>query len=97
MVIGRLNISHYQAKTGEARIGYDVWADEVESMSPRPRDPDALMDGEGESAEPARAGVSSLSGTDAPRVAAISGARARPANGRGQSSAASEDLEDLPF
>jgi single-strand DNA-binding protein len=97
MVIGRLNISHYQAKTGEARTGYDVWADEVEGMGPRPRDPEALMDGDPEAAEPARAGVSSLSGAETPRPAATSGARARPANGRGQSGAGGEDLEDLPF
>jgi single-strand DNA-binding protein len=97
LVVGRLNISHYTAKTGEARTGYDVWADEVESMTPRPRDPETLMEGEPEAAEPAHAGVSSLAGAGAPRAAAAGAARGRPANGRGQSTAGSEDLEDLPF
>jgi len=35
LVIGRLDIGHYQSSEGEARISYDVWADELVSLSPR--------------------------------------------------------------
>jgi single-strand DNA-binding protein len=48
-VAGRLDISHYQSRDGEARIGYDVFADEVQNVSARsvgvdeagPAEPDA--------------------------------------------------------
>src|SRR6188768_3195304 len=36
MVIGRLSISHYTSKDGEPRTGFDVYADEIEAMTPRP-------------------------------------------------------------
>jgi len=29
LVVGRLDISHYQSRDGEPRMGFDVWADEV--------------------------------------------------------------------
>src|SRR5713101_7074738 len=32
LVIGRLDISHYQSREGEPRTGFDVWADDVQSM-----------------------------------------------------------------
>ncbi len=35
LVIGRLDITHYQSHDGEQRVGYDVWADEVQNLSPR--------------------------------------------------------------
>ena len=35
LVIGRLGISHYQSREGEARTGFDVWADEIQHLSPR--------------------------------------------------------------
>jgi single-strand DNA-binding protein len=35
-VAGRLDISHYQARDGEDRTGYDVFADEVVNLSARP-------------------------------------------------------------
>jgi single-strand DNA-binding protein len=35
-VAGRLDIRHYQTRDGEPRTGYDVWADEVQSLSPLP-------------------------------------------------------------
>ena len=92
LVMGRLDISHYQAKDGETRTGFDVWADEVQAMSPRAMGPEPeALDGETE-AEPALAGVSSLAGG-----AGSTNGRGRAA-GRGESAAsASEDLEDLPF
>jgi single stranded DNA-binding protein len=35
LVVGRLGISHYQSREGEPRTGFDVWADEIQSLSPR--------------------------------------------------------------
>ena len=35
LVIGRLDIGRYQSRDGETRTSYDVWADEVQSMSGR--------------------------------------------------------------
>ncbi|SRR6266540_1002729 len=95
MVIGRLTIGHYQGRDGEQRTGYDVWAEEVENMAPRPRDTDG-MDGEAESAaEPALAGVSSLASAEGPRGG---GESANGSRRRAQSAAPpAEDLEDLPF
>jgi single-strand DNA-binding protein len=89
VVIGRLNIGHYTSKDGEARTSFDVWADEVDTLGPRPRDPDALPDGEPEA-------------TETPAAAEPVGAtRGRAVNGRGTSSssarATSEEPEDLPF
>lgn len=34
-VAGRLNMTHYQSRDGEPRTSFDVWADEVQSLSPR--------------------------------------------------------------
>src|ERR1051325_7914624 len=36
LVVGRLDISHYQSKDGEPRTGFDVWADDIQSMTARP-------------------------------------------------------------
>ena len=35
LIVGRLDIGHYQSREGEQRVGYDVWVDEVQSLSPR--------------------------------------------------------------
>jgi single-strand DNA-binding protein len=35
LVIGRLEINHYQSSEGDARTSYDVWADELVLLSPR--------------------------------------------------------------
>jgi single-strand DNA-binding protein len=99
MVAGRLVIGHYVGKDGDQRTSYDVWADDFEGMSPRPRDTESLMEADADApAEPVAAGVSSLAGTEEPRAAATSGARGRGTNGRTQAAGtAPEDLEDLPF
>jgi single-strand DNA-binding protein len=34
-VDGRLSISHYTSRDGEQRVGFDVWADDIQSLSPR--------------------------------------------------------------
>ncbi|MBV9324646.1 MAG: single-stranded DNA-binding protein [Chloroflexi bacterium] len=103
LVLGRLDIGHYQSKEGEPRVSFDVWADEVQSAS-TPRSfaadldgPDADVEAAG---EPALAGVSSLD-----RGGAGANARSQAPNGRGRpprgdsggSGGSAEDLEDLPF
>lgn len=94
LVIGRLDISHYQGKDGEPRTGFDVWADDVQSMStPGARGFGPEGDGadvEQESLEPATAGVSSMAANGRARPTAN---RSAPPRAAGESS----DLEDLPF
>jgi single-strand DNA-binding protein len=102
LVIGKLDISHYQSRDGEARVSYDVWADDVQIVGARTYG----GDGEGSEldadagAEPAAAGVSSLSASGAPGNGATAArgraARGGEAAGRG-GAARGEDLEDLPF
>jgi single-strand DNA-binding protein len=93
LVLGRLDIGHFQSRDGETKTSFDVWADDVQAMSARTFGADAEpMDMETESTEPALAGVSSL-GSSAP-------ARPNGKNARGNSASAetkTEDLEDLPF
>src|SRR5205807_9598852 len=76
LVIGRLDIGHYQSRDGEPRTSFDVWADEVQAMSSRQMaaEADAAMDAEGDGPELARAGVSSI----AP-AASANGRAGRPA------------------
>jgi single-strand DNA-binding protein len=87
LVIGRLDISHFQSKDGEPRTGFDVWADDVQivsgtrSMAP---DQDGL-ESDADGPEPALAAAPS-------NGRARSGTRPAPA-GR----PTPEDLEDLPF
>jgi single-strand DNA-binding protein len=88
LVIGRLDISHYQSKDGEPRTGFDVWADEVQLVSaPRSMAADQdVLESEADLPEPATA-------------AAPGNGRARPAGRPAPTprSPSSEDLEDLPF
>src|SRR5919198_398292 len=51
LVIGRLDIGHYQSREGETRTSFDVWADEVVNLSGRPPGAEAeaaALDVEGE-------------------------------------------------
>jgi single-stranded DNA-binding protein len=89
LVMGRLDIGHYQGKDGESRTSFDVWADDVQALSMRgPLSESDADGGEGEQAEPVGAGVSSLVG---------SGAGAARANAKATVSGSSDELEDLPF
>ena len=97
LVIGRLDIGHYQGKDGEPRVSYDVWADDVQAVSSNRtfgsevEAPPAAGD---EVAEPALAGVSSLNGSAEGQSARGRAPRGdAPTRGGGSS----EDLEDLPF
>src|SRR5918912_4207999 len=35
LVFGRLDVGHYQSREGEMRVSFDVWADDVQSVSAR--------------------------------------------------------------
>jgi single-strand DNA-binding protein len=56
-VAGRLDISHYQSRDGEARVGYDVFADEVQNVSARPATPDEADPDAAPAAAPAPTGA----------------------------------------
>lgn len=108
LVIGRLDISHFTSKDGESRVGFDVWADDVQGMGQRTgveafgaplADPDA-----GESAD--APGSTALAGTGvgagSARAAATTGRNGRAhapnaAVGGATATAERDDLEDLPF
>lgn len=94
MVIGRLDITHFQGKDGESRTGFDVWADELQSMSSaRPLGPDADgADADQEGLEPALAGVSSM-----PARGGAANGRTRPAGRSAPPAGENTELEDLPF
>jgi single-strand DNA-binding protein len=47
LVVGRLDISHYQARDGETRVGFDVWADEVVHLAARSAEGDRDLVGAG--------------------------------------------------
>ena len=103
LVIGRLDISHYQARDGTMRTGFDVWSDDIQAMSSRgaPSDADGhVAEADDDRGEPALAGVSSLNG-GAPSGARSNGQGARQANARAESSNRGGEpaggLEDLPF
>jgi single-strand DNA-binding protein len=85
LVEGRLDISHFQARDGESRVGFEVWADEVVNVSGRPG---------GDDTEPVAMGARGTAEALEP-VGAVGGAP--PTNGRARRSAPAEDLEDLPF
>src|SRR5215207_3792607 len=52
LVVGRLDIGHYQSREGETRTSFDVWADEVQLIGPRPPlgEPETALDGEADAA-----------------------------------------------
>jgi single-strand DNA-binding protein len=100
LVVGRLDISHYQSKDGEPRTGFDVWADDIQSMTARQTgmDNEGTLDGEANGPELVGAGVSSLSAASAARPSS-NGTRSRSAQRTESppSPGKTEDLEDLPF
>ena len=68
LVIGKLDIGHYQGRDGEARVSYDVWADDIQTVS-APGGTRSYsrtwmaVEGEADAApEPVASGVSSLNG-----------------------------------
>ena len=106
LVFGKLDISHFQTRDGEPRTGFDVWADDLQSMSVPQRsmngDTDTL-EADSEALEPALGGVSSLNGgaTGSASANANGNGRGRGAQRASGSSVAgsgsTEELEDLPF
>ena len=102
LVLGRLDIGHYQSRDGEPRTSFDVWADEVQAMSARgpSSEPETLQDGDAEAREAVLAGVSSLAGGAAGRGGSSSngkGARSATRSAPAGAESSSEDLEELPF
>ena len=47
LVVGRLDITHYQSRDGEPRVGFEVWADEVVNLAGRPTGGDSELVGTG--------------------------------------------------
>jgi single-strand DNA-binding protein len=89
LVVGRLDIGHYQSRDGDPRVSFDVWADEVQNVSAKAPGADAdPLEADAPGAEAALAGVSSLSSAE--RRSANGSADAQPSSG-------AEELEDLPF
>ena len=83
-VTGRLDISHYQSREGEPRTGFDVWADDVVTVSGR-GGADEGQPGFGQQQEPALVGA----GAARPRARAIAES--------GEPLGVSGELDDLPF
>jgi single stranded DNA-binding protein len=108
-VTGRLDIGHYQSRDGETRTGFDVWADEVQSMASRPAagaPGEGLAEPEAEAPEPAPMGVSSLAGATngsergrASNGTSATATRTRPSRQQAAvvEDSPPDDLEDLPF
>jgi single-strand DNA-binding protein len=86
LVIGRLDIGHYQSREGETRTSFEVWVDEVQAMSKviSGEPTEALL--EAETPEPVVAGVSSRGNGKAAR-----------GGGRSEGAASEAEMEDLPF
>ena len=91
-VVGRLDIGRYKSKDGDMRTSFDVWADEVQALSPRlgaPAEGSVPLEPE---AEPEPAGISSLAG------GASNGSSGRSKRSEAATKEATpEELEDLPF
>src|ERR671939_713665 len=47
LVVGRLEISRYQSREGEPRVGFEVWADEVVNLAGRSTEGDRELVGAG--------------------------------------------------
>ncbi len=105
LVFGRLDIGKYQSRDGETRTSFDVWADDVQSMSAAapfrtgPAEPDGFMDAEQAAPEAALAGVSSTAASASSSTRSNGNAKAARASSRGEGAgeAPAADLEDLPF
>src|SRR5438128_1748683 len=72
LVMGRLDIGHYQSRDNEPRTSFDVWADDVQAMSVRGQsnESEGMPEGEAQGLEPAVAGVSSMAGAASGRATA---------------------------
>ncbi len=93
LVAGRLEVAHYQSREGEARTGFDVWADQIVNLSARPAGAEA------EAATESDADLAPAAG-DVPAMAPVP-AVANGAPKRAPASAvvrgATEELDYLPF
>src|ERR1700730_6452549 len=98
LVLGRLDIGHFQGRDGTMRTSFDVWAEEIQAMTSRgaPTEPDGMLGGDADAPAAAIAGASSLSGAAGARGSNGKGARTS-ARSDSASGEAAGDLEDLPF
>ena len=87
LVAGRLQIGHYTSKGGEARTSFDVWADDFEALSARPRDVEPALGGEADVAD----------GVEVAEPVAAAGGVVNGSGRKTVARAATADLEDLPF
>jgi single-strand DNA-binding protein len=100
LVLGRLDISHYQSRDGEPRTGFDVWADDVQAMSSRlgGTEPDGMQESDADAREPAAAGVTSMGDASGARANGNGNrARSSPRASSAGAEVGGQDLEDLPF
>ncbi len=93
LVVGRLEIARFQSREGEPKVGFDVWADEVVNLSPRP-EPDAEATPAIEPVEEA----APVAPSPTSRLRSVEGHSARPARpGRRPAPVVEDELEALPF
>ncbi len=92
LVVGRLEVVHYQSREGEPRTGFDVWADQVVNVSGRPTGADVEAAFEPDGAETAPL---TPVGAAEREPAAVTGVRVRPA--ATPAVAAADELDELPF
>src|SRR3981081_4303124 len=57
LVLGRLDIGHFQGRDGTMRTSFDVWAEEIQAMTTRgaPTEPFGMLDGDTDAPESAAA------------------------------------------
>ena len=93
LVVGRLEIARFQSREGEPKVGFDVWADEVVNLSPRP-DPEVDPASAIEPVEEAAPAAPS----PAPRLRSVESHGARPVRpARRAAPEPAEELDALPF
>ncbi len=97
LVVGRLDIGHYQSRQGDMRTGFDVWADQVVNLSSTR--PSSTSEAEaalevGTDAEPETVVALEPVGVGRSARAATNGARSRAPASPGP---LAEGLDDLPF
>ena len=84
LVVGRFDIGHYQTREGEPRVSFDVWADDLVSLSTLPETAGARR--ETDSSRPASSAASASPSTP----------RRKPPAGS-SSSDVDDDDQDLPW
>jgi single-strand DNA-binding protein len=92
LVIGRLDIGHYQSSEGEPRVSYDVWADTLVPLGARPSADGASGGGRGEHDQSRPAHSPTPDGRGSRPQGGVQSPPARAPRGRGD-----QDDENLPW